>query len=135
MKYKNDMARRIQKGYSNFKKVKIAKRVMIGLKKIIHNYSVLQKLWRVRVEYKKFQNIKKSIRKIQRWYHKKYMKKLSKKYRHACISIQSYFRRVSAIEVYEIQLEKVLMIQRVIKGGIERIRFRKYKAMRKIVLV
>lgn len=121
------MAFKIQKALYRFVQLKKLRRILKGIRRI-------QNLWRCRAEYKKFIQTKKKIRFIQRWMHKKYLKMQAKLYRNSCISIQNYFRRHFEFYHYEMIKIQIVEIQRLIRGGLARIRVRKLRFIRKIII-
>ena len=127
MKLKNEKAKKIQKAYYRFKKRKQLKKIFNGIRRI-------QDLWKCRMEYKNFKQIKRKIRLLQAFLHKKYLQKQAKDYRHNCIKIQKYFRRYRDFNIYLTVKSKIQKIQNLIRGGLARIRVRKIRFCRQIVL-
>lgn len=121
------MAFKIQKALYRFIQLKKLRRILRGIRRI-------QDLWRCRMEYKNFLQTKLKIRLIQRWLHKHYLKKQTKLYRNSCISIQNYFRRYFEYYHYEMVKIQIVEIQRLIRGGLARIRVRKLRFIRNIII-
>jgi IQ calmodulin-binding motif len=121
------MATKIQKAMYRFVQIKKLRRILRGIRRI-------QNLWRCRMEYKNFLITKMKIRLIQRWLHRQYLKKQQKLYRNSCISIQNYFRRYFDFYHYEMIKIQIVEVQRLIRGGLARIKARKLKFMRNLIL-
>jgi len=127
MKQKNELVKKIQKAYYRHQKLKQLHRVFNAIRRI-------QDLWHCRMEYKNFKQTKLKIRSIQAFLHKKYLKKLAQNYRHYCIKIQKYFRRYLDFTLYLTAKLKIQKIQNLIRGGLARIKVRKFRFCREIVL-
>ena len=86
IKIKEEKATKIQRAYFRYVQMKNLRKLFKGLK-------IMQNLWKVRTEHKKFLKIKKSVRIIQKFWKKVLLKKNNEKVRKNCFFIQNYFRR------------------------------------------
>lgn len=86
IKIKEEKAVKIQRAYFRYMQMKNLRRMFKGLK-------LMQNLWKVRTEHKKFLKIKKSVRIIQKFWKKVLLKRNNEKVIKNCFSIQNFFRR------------------------------------------
>lgn len=109
---------------------------MKKLRAIFKSLKLVQNLWQVRIERKKFLNIKKKIIIIQRWIKNKICKNSISDQRKNIILIQKYIRRYLASRYDHKEIAaKIIKLQRNFKNRIEKMKTIRYKAIKQIFLV
>jgi hypothetical protein len=105
-----------------------------AIKRIKLFYKVIEtikRLWKIRKAYRLFQKQRVYVRKLQKWYKRRYAEKVERKRRRYIILIQTYIRMYREYKVYNFQsMGAVTKIQALFRGKQARNERRRLDAIR-----
>ena len=135
LKTKHDAARKIQKAYRKYRRLK-TRDIFIGkIRKVLANIRRIQKLWKVRKYYQAFQRMRKAVRRIKTWWKSVLFKRRVKKMRKAVTKISAWWKSYYLKAVYIRKLAAARMINRVLRGARVRRKQVKLRHVKEIIEV
>ena len=103
--------------------------------KTLKAFKTIQRLFRVRQEYKRFQTIRRSVVKIQRAMRRKWAREKFKKLKRAVVKIQTWWRKCYYQSKFRKVTQAAAMINRVARGMRARKEILKLKKIKAIIEV
>lgn len=133
MKRKIDAAKKIQKAYRRYCRLKILRNFAAAIHKMLKGLHTVVRIFKVRKTYRKFQQIRKAVRTIQKFYRKLRDKIRMKRMGKSIVKLQLWWKMIFLTRRFKRVKRAAGLLNRVIRGTLTRRRAARRRIVQKII--